>query len=216
MSATITRRGLFGTAGKIAAAGALAGLPAVASAQPSRAAWDAAVALLEAADAAQISYGANVSTPVEDAWAARRRDMPEFAMPAGYGPDPERGKPTVWSVATIRTFADPKYDPAGSSLAMFAHEKLPEVEAVEAFNDELFAKLGMQAISDEYDRLVDVWCECRDDVFAVPAPDWAALVYKLRLLAQHDHLASETAEGAPLTLITADAERLATSETSRH
>ncbi|WP_419816149.1 hypothetical protein [Glacieibacterium sp.] len=216
MSANITRRALFSDAAKVAAVATLGGVPEIANARPDRSTWEAAVARLEAANAAQNAYYSAVNNPAEAAWKAGKREMPEFAMPADYGPDPERGKPTVWSVATLRTFADPKYDPAVSSLAMFAREKLPEIEAIEAHNDELFERLFMQEKTDEFDRLVDVWCERRDDVFAIPAPDWAALVYKLRLLAQHDHLASETAEDDPLPLITADAVRLAASGTTRH
>jgi hypothetical protein len=96
MSATITRRALFKNAGKVTAAGALAGLPAVASAQPSRAAWDAAVALLEAADAAQNAYYADVHKPAEAAWAVGRKEMPKFAMPAGYGPDQHDKAAKIW------------------------------------------------------------------------------------------------------------------------
>ena len=72
------------------------------------------MARLEASDAAQNTYYADVNKPAEAAWAAGRKDMPKFVMPAGYGLDQhdEGSKDLVWSEATIRTLSGPEYDPA--------------------------------------------------------------------------------------------------------
>lgn len=213
MSAHLTRRALFAGAGTVAAVSALAALPSIASARPSRSVWDATVARMEAADGAVSVYSRDVHDPAERAYHAGKRDYPKFECLSDdrYGPP----KMLEWSVSTIRRFGQgdaPRTDP----LSIYAASQMPLIDAIDDHNKRLLADLRCDEFEAEYERLLEVACTRRDDVFAMAAPDWSALTYKLRLLSKNDHLASETDDDDPLPRIIADAERLLLTKRESH
>ena len=169
--------------------------------------WIAAVARLEAAEAKRDAYGKQVCDPAERAYFKKRRVYPKFQMATKDDQDESRA-PIEWSVGILRKFGGGEFSDNDSELAVYAASQMPIIQAIDEYNEALSARLELQAKEAEYERLLDLNCDARDDVFSMPSPDWAALTYKLRLLAQHSHLAAEEGDDDPLPMITADAERL--------
>lgn len=202
------RRELFAAAGKATAASAFIVSPAIAKAHAGLAEWDTAVSRYESATAAVDAFSRDWHDPAERAYFAGKRDYPKFMMPVAadaHGP----ARSVEWNAGTIMKFGGADHADNPSELAVYAASQMPVIRMIDDHNERLRAKLNVDALEAEYERLLDLACDARDDLFAMPAPDWAALAYKLRLLSENNHLALEEGDDDPLPMITADAQRLA-------
>ncbi len=173
----LSRRAMFGGAAQIAVAAGLAALPATASAMPGRAAWEAALAKLHAADRAfEVVFDAAGKIPLPT---LPKKPVCMLSLGGDWGLNDDleaiRAVKMSWhhhvnlSGAAKQAVVDSEIEQIGAWQAEAGAAKAPYDRAEAAL------RVASDALADAQENLVET-----------PAPDLAAVVVKLELVRDHE------------------------------
>lgn len=134
-------------------------------------AWDQAMKRLEVATAASDKFDAEIFHPLWQEYERRCGDRPNlsFTVSARDG-----------SSATYRMFPDQLDEWAESDLwSRYARPIRDAWNEYEAREAQAEADLNFEAMNEEHDRLVRVFCDIKHEILKMPAPHFMALRWKL-------------------------------------
>lgn len=208
-----TRRGFIGGA---LAAPTLVAAPALAAPASDRAAWDSAMRAYQLAKASSAAFNRDYWTPAWEAWIADCAALPHTTM---------KGEPRLGlhpastddpkSIKWARYHASATYhDPRDEGLAAMAAEYRRVVAAADsrdAATYRLAEAYNLDALGNRSEQLAEAEDEAEARLLALPAPDIAALAWKmLQLLTPdgHDNF-TPSWSGEYVAPVLADARRLA-------